>query len=181
MRTDESEPRASCPTSLRSHVTSRRAERSYAVNVLGLQRASASDTEALILMIEASHALERISVPAVQLERALSPLLLSDALGGVWLLVDGDATVGYVVLTWSYDLEWAGREAFLTDLFIDAGARGRRLGTAAMPLIEAVARAHGARALHLMVRHDNNVAQRLYANAGFTVPPRLFMTKPLGD
>ena len=39
----------------------------------------------------------------------------------------------------------------------------------------------GARALHLMVRPDNEAAVRLYRGAGFGSPPRLFMTKTLGS
>jgi ribosomal protein S18 acetylase RimI-like enzyme len=83
------------------------------------------------------------------------------------------------VLTWGYDLEWDGRDAFLTELFLIPEARGHRLGGEAMAHVENVAREHGARALHLMVRDDNVVARRLYARQGYVSPPRTFLSKPL--
>jgi ribosomal protein S18 acetylase RimI-like enzyme len=48
-----------------------------------------------------------------------------------------------------------------------------------MPLVEELAARHGARALHLMVRPENEAAVRLYRRAGFVTPPRLFLTKEL--
>jgi ribosomal protein S18 acetylase RimI-like enzyme len=48
-----------------------------------------------------------------------------------------------------------------------------------MARIEETATAHGANALHLMVRHENVVARRVYERAGFTSPPRAFLSKKL--
>jgi len=59
------------------------------------------------------------------------------------------------VLTWGYDLEWDGCDAFLTELFLVPAARGHGHGSGALVAAEAVAREHGARALHLTVRHEN--------------------------
>jgi ribosomal protein S18 acetylase RimI-like enzyme len=46
-----------------------------------------------------------------------------------------------------------------------------------MEAVERIAREHGARALHLMVRAENEPARRLYASQGYTSPERIFMTK----
>lgn len=72
-----------------------------------------------------------------------------------------------------------GRDAFLTELYLVPGARGRGLGSAALELAEVFARAHGARALHLMYRTENVVAGRLYLAHGYTSPPRVFLSKVL--
>jgi GNAT superfamily N-acetyltransferase len=112
-------------------------------------------------------------------ERALKTLLSDRNLGVIGLLVAAGGPVGYFVLTWGYDLEWDGRDAFLTELFLIPEARGHRLGGEAMAHVENVAREHGARALHLMVRDDNVVARRLYARQGYVSPPRTFLSKPL--
>lgn len=145
-----------------------------------LRRARLDDLRLLLPLVAQAHALEGIVSHPELVATALGPLLAGDEVGGVWLVLEDEATAGYAVLTWSYDLEWAGREAFLAELFLGAEARGRRVGTRALPLLEAEARAWGARALHLMVREDNQQAQRLYRTAGFEVPPRLLMTKALG-
>jgi ribosomal protein S18 acetylase RimI-like enzyme len=108
-------------------------------------------------------------------------LLGNPELGIAAHIFEGNLRRGYCVVTWGYDLEWGGRDAFLTELFLVPDARGRGLGTLVLPLVEALATRHGARALHLMVKPENERALRLYRSAGFQSPPRLFMTKVLAQ
>jgi ribosomal protein S18 acetylase RimI-like enzyme len=106
--------------------------------------------------------------------------LIEDASLGFVGMVEIDArAVGYFIVTWGYDLEWGGRDSFLTDLYLEPEARGAGLGTQVMASVEEVARAAGAAALHLMVRPENEPAVRLYARAGFRSPPRTLLSKPL--
>jgi len=130
-------------------------------------------------MMASFNGLEQIAWNASDKRPALARLLADSSLGAVALLERGDLTVGYFVLTWGYDLEWDGRDAFLTELFLEPEARGQGLGRQALELAEAVAREHGGRALHLMVREDNHVARRLYAGCGYVSPPRIFLSKQL--
>jgi ribosomal protein S18 acetylase RimI-like enzyme len=58
-------------------------------------------------------------------------------------------------------------------------ARGHGNGGSALGAVETLAREHGARALHLIVRHENIVAKRLYTSRGYSSPPRLFLSKEL--
>lgn len=110
---------------------------------------------------------------------ALQPLLADASLGVVHLLWRDEAEepIGYFVLTWGYDLEWAGRDAFLTELYLVPEARGLGLGARALAAVEEVARAHGVHAIHLMVRPENLAALRLYTRAGYESPPRVFLTR----
>jgi len=140
---------------------------------------AARDGESLLKMMADYNALEGIAWSRERAVPALERLLHSTELGFVGLICEGARTRGYFALTWGFDLEWSGRDAFLTELYLLPDARGQGLGTQALPLIEATARAHGARALHLMVRPENETARRLYARAGFESPPRLFLSKPL--
>ncbi|MGY2061519.1 GNAT family N-acetyltransferase, partial [Nocardia gipuzkoensis] len=112
-------------------------------------------------------------------EAAVRTLLADSGLGMIAVLSENDRAVGYFVLTWGYDLEWNGRDAYLTELYLTPEARGRGLGTAALRLAEESARRHNIRALHLMVRPENLAAVRMYTRAGYTTPPRVFMSKPL--
>ena len=75
--------------------------------------------------------------------------------------------------------QWGGRDAFLTELWLEPAARGRGQGRALLAEVERAAHAAGARALHLMVRHDNPVARALYDAMGYKVPARDFMSKRL--
>jgi GNAT superfamily N-acetyltransferase len=149
------------------------------MSAIRLQIAGERDIPLLLGLMEPFNASEELPWDAVATERALKTLLDDRGLGLVGLLVAAGGPVGYFVVTWGYDLEWGGRDAFLTELFLVPQARGQRLGSQALLHAESAAREHGARALHLMVRNDNVVAKRLYASQGYVSPPRVFLTKQL--
>jgi len=149
------------------------------MNPLQLRIANEQDIAVLLTMMEPFNALECVPWDPRAKARALETLLSDTDLGVVGLLSTATETIGYFVVTWGYDLEWDGRDAFLTELFLVPGARGRGFGSQAMERIEAVAREHGARALHLMVRNENIVARRLYARHDYVSPPRIFLSKQL--
>jgi ribosomal protein S18 acetylase RimI-like enzyme len=111
------------------------------------------------------------------LEAALRRLLADASLGGVWLIED-NGVVGYAIVTYGYDLEFGGRDAYLTEFWIDDSYRGRGAGTTVLDLLADELRTRDIRALHLQVRPENP-ARRLYERAGFTASPRLVMTRRL--
>ncbi len=141
--------------------------------------ANAADLSVLLSMMEQFNILEQTPWDLGAKERALRTLLANPELGVVALLQENDDTVGYFVVTWGFDLEWDGRDAFLTELFLVRQARGRGLGGPALEAVEALSREHRARALHLMYRTENVVAGRLYLGHGYTSPPRVFLSKTL--
>ena len=141
--------------------------------------ATLNEVPALLDMMEDFNRIEQIAWDRARGEVALRRLLGDRELGVVGTLSMSDATIGYFVLTWGYDLEWNGRDAFLTELYLVASARGQRKSRPFLDRIEAIAREHGAQALHLMVRPEHGAAYRLYQGAGFEVPPRVFMSTHL--
>jgi ribosomal protein S18 acetylase RimI-like enzyme len=158
---------------------------------IAIASASLEDVPELLEMMRDFNALEQIPFSAAGIEPALRRLLVAPDLGYVGRIArsprrtrrgdrpEGGRMIGYFILTWGFDLEWNGRDAFLTEIYLVPEARGRGAGQAAMAAIEGIARDAGARALHLMVRHENDAAQLLYTRAGFETPPRRFMTKDL--
>jgi GNAT superfamily N-acetyltransferase len=146
---------------------------------LRLSIAGEQEVALLLGMMEPFNLLEQTPWDPAAKERALRTLLADPSLGVVGILIATDAPVGYFVLTWGYDLEWDGRDAFLTELFLTPEVRGHGLGNQALEHAEALARQHGARALHLMARDENVVARRLYARHGYLSPPRVFLSKQL--
>ena len=105
-------------------------------------------------------------------------MLADPNLGCVFVIEDDGRDVGYAFLSYSFDLEFGGREAWLTELFIDDAMRGRGAGAFALAAIEPELRARGVRAFHLQVREENP-AMRLYERAGMKRVPRLIMSKKL--
>jgi ribosomal protein S18 acetylase RimI-like enzyme len=141
------------------------------------------DLDALMTMMEAFNRFESIVWTRATGEAPLRQLIGEPSLGFVVLAREtADApNLGYAVVTFGFDLEWGGRDAFLTELWLEPEARGHGVGARVLAAVERKARAEGARAMHLMVRHANANAQALYRRAGYGVPDRLFMTRRLPD
>jgi len=110
---------------------------------------------------------------------ALLDLLADEALGCVWLIEADDQTVGYVILTLGYSLEFHGRDALVDELYVVEEARGQGIGTAVLGLLEEICRRLGVRALHLEVDRENVKAQALYRRVGYLDHDRYLLTKRL--
>jgi ribosomal protein S18 acetylase RimI-like enzyme len=132
-------------------------------------------------MMEAFNRTEVIAYRPRRVERALRELLRKRSLGLALIACEpaSGSPVGYCVVTYNYDLEFAGRDAFVTELFVVPGRR--RSGIAATLLRDLVRRMKRERltALHLVVRPENRGARRLYERLGFGQVPRVMMTRVL--
>lgn len=146
--------------------------------MFALRRATPADLDDIFPRTRALNDHEGIAVGDATLRGALERLLADATLGGVWLVEEGHTRVGYAIVTFGYDLEFGGRDAYLTELWIDPTHRGRGAGRAALDSLPAELRAVGVGALHLQVRPENP-AMRLYERAGFVVSPRRIMSRRL--
>jgi ribosomal protein S18 acetylase RimI-like enzyme len=142
-----------------------------------LRAANLADLPIVLPRTRALNAHESIEISDDALEAALAKLLGDPSLGGVWLIEDAQV-IGYAIVTYGYDLEFGGRDAYLTELWIDEPARAGGAGSAALAALEPELRARGVHALHLQVRPENP-AVRLYERAGFERSPRWLMTRKL--
>lgn len=100
-------------------------------------------------------------------------------LARAWLVREAGRTVGYAVLGFGYGIEYGGADAFVDDLYLVQGARGRGIGSAVLARLEAEARAMRLNALFLVVDPDNAPALRLYRRRGFEGTHWLLMAKRL--
>lgn len=112
-------------------------------------------------------------------EPPLRELLADAALGRVWLAYVGDAVSGYAMGTWGFSTEQEGRFLLLDELFVLPAFRGTGIGRAALAFVEQAARAEGGRAVRIEVAEGNEGARRLYREAGYADPRRLFLAKRL--
>jgi ribosomal protein S18 acetylase RimI-like enzyme len=143
-----------------------------------LHRATVEDLHLVLPRTRALNDHEAIEISDATLASALRALLDDPALGGVWLVMRDGAPIGYAIVTFGYDLEFSGRDAYLTELWIDEAARGSGAGRTALELLDPELRDLGVHALHLQVRPENP-AMRLYERAGFVASPRTIMTRRL--
>jgi ribosomal protein S18 acetylase RimI-like enzyme len=137
-----------------------------------------ADLPLLVAFSGALNAHESIQITDAELDGGLRELLADPRLGTVYVIEDAGAAVGYALCAFAFDLEFRGREAWLTELFVVDDARGRGHGTAAMREIEVDLRERGIKALHLQVRPDNP-AVALYERLGYSRVPRLVMSRRL--
>ena len=144
---------------------------------ISLTLASIQDIDTLLPMMLDFNVGELTEVEPGTLRPALARLLAEEALGRVWLFRSDGEIVGYAVLTFGYDLEFAGRDAFITEIYLCPAARGQGIGRVVLAKIEAAAAELDAHAIHLMVRPENRPAVALYASAGYASPPRTFLSK----
>lgn len=108
---------------------------------------------------------------------ALMALLRDANLGRAWLILDGGGAVGYIVLCFSYSLEWLGRDAFVDEFYLLEEYRRRGWGRRTMQFVEEEARSAGVRALHLEVVHQNTAALQVYRKLGFRDRDSTFLSK----
>ena len=141
-----------------------------------MRQASIEDAPRLVALMREFYAESATPFDPTAAANAFAALLSDDRLGAVWLIQAGDNKVGYVVVTFSYSMEFSGRNGFLDDLFIRPSFRGAGLGTAALAEVRAFCVERGVRALHLETGRDNVAAQALYRRAGFVATDRQLLT-----
>ena len=147
--------------------------------MISLRPATVDDLAEVLPRTRALNDHEGITISTEALATALQGLLLDRSLGGVWHVVRGERNIGYAIVTFGYDLEFGGRDAWLTELWIDEAERGVGAGAAALEAMATELTARGIKALHLQARPENP-AVRLYERAGFATSPRRVLTRRLG-
>jgi len=137
-----------------------------------LRLSSEPDLPLLLELVRAYHDLEGITHSDPDPTAAIRPLLGESPLGRLWLICADAEPIGYVAICFGYSIEFAGRDAFVDELFVIEQQRGKGIGKAALALVKAEAAALGVKVLHLEVSSSNDRARRLYRSAGFL--PRRF-------
>jgi len=139
--------------------------------------ATESDSAALLTFMRAYYAFDGHGFDEQKARVAMTTLLGDPKLGRVWLILDGEAPVGYVVICFSYSLEWLGRDAFVDEFYLLAEYRGRGWGSKTMAFVEDAARSLNVRALHLEVVQQNATALQVYRKLGFKDRRSTFLSK----
>jgi len=148
-----------------------------------LRRARPADLAALMPLMAAFNRAEGIPFHRGRVAVGLRRLLRERRLGIVVVAPSPDRgrLDGYAIGTFGFDLEFAGPDAFLTDLFVRPDARREGLGARLLDAVMNALRDGGARAVTLLVLPRNTAARRLYVNAGFEEIPRLPMVRRLAS
>ena len=144
-----------------------------------VDRASPRDLDAVMRVLGESYRYHGYTFPPPGASASIEELLADDETGVICLLKDGKLVVGLLVMTFGHDIEFGGRLAVLTDLYVLEKHRRKGMGTAAIRFAEEFCRRHGICALELQVERTNRAAQSFYRSAGFDAHDRVPMTRRL--
>ena len=146
-----------------------------------VRQATPDDVATLVALMAEFYAESGYPLPADAAAATFTALLADPRLGRIWLLEADDAPAGYVVLTVAFSMEYGGLRGFVDDLFVRPAARGRGLAAQALVALRRMADEMGVRALLVETGADNDVAQRVYARAGFRPSGRELLTCELAS
>jgi ribosomal protein S18 acetylase RimI-like enzyme len=136
-----------------------------------------SDTDILLEFMRAYYEFDGHAFDREKARLALTALLGDASLGRTWLILDGNAPIGYIVLCFGYSLEWLGRDAFIDEFYLREEYRGRGWGRKTLLFVEEAARNAGIRTLHLEVVRKNAAALEVYRKLGFVEHDSTFLSK----
>jgi ribosomal protein S18 acetylase RimI-like enzyme len=149
---------------------------------INFKPADNDDVEILLPFIQKLYEVDgSVIFNAVVVRQALMQLLSDELMGRVWLIQYQGKAIGYVVLTFSYSLEYGGRDAFIDEIYIDHAYQGQGIGKQTIKFLEEVCISLNVQALHLEVERDNISAQGFYRQVGFEDHNRYLMTKYLNQ
>ncbi|MFC3615817.1 GNAT family N-acetyltransferase [Lutimaribacter marinistellae] len=137
-----------------------------------LHLAKPDDLERVLALVTAFHAEEGLDSTDEARRAALLPLLEGIPHGCAYLIGPARAPLGYVVITFGWSLEFGGMDAFVDEIYIRPAVRGRGIATEVLISLPKALSKAGVKALHLEVDRENEIAQRLYARAGFKLRDR---------
>jgi ribosomal protein S18 acetylase RimI-like enzyme len=118
-------------------------------------------------MVLALHQSQGIATDEPQISQTLAPLLDGSPFGCVYLIGPKVAPVGYVIMTFTWSVEFGGLIAIVDEFFIRENIRGRGMGGDVLSSLPRALADAGVTAIHLEVSKTNARARGLYERLGF--------------
>ena len=145
-----------------------------------LQPAGPNDVPLLTDMMGEFYAEDGFPFDPGRAREAFAGLIGMPAYGSVLLILRDGKPAGYIVLTYSYAMEFYGRDGFIDDFYIRKDFRCQGLGKQVLAAVEGRVRQEGIQVLFLEA-HDTLKPHLLdfYAAAGFEKRPCRLMRKVL--
>ncbi len=137
------------------------------------------DIPDLLDMMAQFYAIDGYPFDATLNDQNLRILIGNPDLGRLWIIIRGNQTIGYVVLTFGFSFEYKGKDGFVDEFFIVEKYRHQGIGKSTINYVIKEARKLGLRALHLEVETHNDSGKKLYLDQGFTFKDRMLLTKDL--
>ncbi len=127
----------------------------------------ASDAPVVIAMMEQFYAIDGYPMDAAVSKGLFFEFIENESLGKGWVIYADSVPVGYVILTFVFSFEYAGRIAFLDELFISETMRGKGLAKQALDFIKTQTELLSVKIIYLEIEPHNENARKLYLSKGF--------------
>jgi GNAT superfamily N-acetyltransferase len=144
-----------------------------------LRRATPLDFDTVLALIHEYYTFDSIAFDPPAVSAGLRTLSDNPVLGTAFLIGDGAAPAGYLIVTYGFDLEFGGAQATVTDLYLRPDQRGQGMGATALAALERFCPARGVLALELQVERQNARALAFYTRLGFQAHDRVPMSRVL--
>lgn len=139
---------------------------------VALHLAKAEDLPALTGLVAAFHEEMGIAQTEPAREAALRPLLEGSPYGAAYLIGLARAPVGYIVVTFSWSVEFGGLEGTIDEFYIRPKVRGRGMGLRALESLVSALEEVELCALSLEVDREDPHARGLYKRLHFEARER---------
>lgn len=106
-------------------------------------------------------------------QHAIKPLLDGGPEGAVWLVGPPRAPLGYVIVTFGWNIALGGREAWVDDLYVRPSVRRRGIGRDVIHAVGMSLRQADVRALQVRLAQDTQTANAFCQAAGFAPQPHI--------
>lgn len=137
------------------------------------------DIDLALEFVREYYAHDRIPFDPQGVRRELLEIAADAALDQFWFIRHEGRDVGHALLSYGFDLEFGGRTATLTEVYLREAYRGRGIGTAVFDALEQHCAEHGVRALELQAERENSDARRFYTRLGFQAHDRVPYSKAI--
>lgn len=114
-------------------------------------------------------------------QEVLAAFVSDPSLGRICFIQHGQQPIGYVIVAFSFGLEFNGRVAFIDELYIEPAQRAGGIGAQTLGKIEQLCIALDVRAIRLEVEIENERASSLYIRSGYELHNRHILTKRLNS
>ena len=149
-----------------------------------IQQASLLQFEEILAAVAEFHQIAHLPFSAYHTGNALRTLLENQDLGFILVSTQASIVTGYILVGFGFSLEFAGRDAFVDELYVRPACQRHGLGSALLRDAESHAAKLGVNAFHLESDFDNPGATSLYESKSYRKHPRFLMTKwliPAGE
>jgi GNAT superfamily N-acetyltransferase len=144
-----------------------------------LVQAKTTDLDTIIPFVREFYQHFRYPYAEGQKRKVLMALVANRSLGRALLIEQNGKHIGYVLLAFSFSLEFNGPIAFIDELFIEPSRQQKGVGSEVLKQLETLSYRLGIKAVRLESETKNKRATALYARSGYYDHCRHLMTKRL--